>query len=332
MGKSTRDQRDKSVEGNSARRPLVTAVVCTYNRYQTLGATIESLQAQSLRSDEFDITVVDNSPDHEASLQAGEQYRACPNMFWIVEKTPGLSNARNVGTRAARAPFVAFIDDDAVAEPSWLERILSVFDEFGERACVVGGRVDPIWDSPRPNWLPDEFLAHLSVVNWEADQPRPIGEKEWLAGTNIAFRVDTLNSVGGFSTQLGRNGSAAALLSNEETEVSARIKALGHLVLYAPDARVGHRIEASRLTHEWFRRRIIWQAVSDYLQNGKKHFDEAPAGWSDVLHFANSLPPRDRSLRALYVPFEDPQMFAKQVSALYNYTIALLTGFRGVKA
>jgi glycosyltransferase involved in cell wall biosynthesis len=274
---------------------------------------------------------VDNSPDHEASLRVGEQYRACENLFWIVEKTPGLSNARNVGTRAARGRFVAFIDDDAIAEPSWLKEIISVFDEFGERASIVGGRVDPIWDAPRPNWLPEEFLAHLSVVNWEADQPRPLTEKEWLAGTNIAFRVDALNSVGGFSTQLGRNGPAAALLSNEETEVSTKIRALGHLVLYAPDARVGHRIDSSRLTHEWFRRRIIWQAVSDYLQNGKIYFDQAPGGWNDVLHFANSLPPRDRSLRALYVPFDDPQMVRMQVSALYSYTITMLTGFRGVE-
>lgn len=309
--------------------PRITAAICTYNRYDTLPKAIASLERQSLPEGEFEILVIDNSPDHANSREVSEDYAGVRNLKWMIEKTPGLSNARNVAAAMARAPIVAYMDDDAVAAPDWLEQLLAVFDEFGEAARVVGGRVDPLWGAPRPDWLPDDLLGYVSVVNW-GGQARFAGEREWVAGTNIAFRVDALKDVGGFKVDLGRKRGGQALLSNDETDVIEKIAAKGGRLVYAPKASVEHLVPAERLQQAWFRRRAAWQAVSDYILDSERAFESAPSYWRSVTKFYAGLPPKHRNPRGLYVDQDDPEMFRMQMSSLYNFTIVLLTGFRGL--
>ena len=311
---------------------VISAVICSYNRYETLGAAIESLENQSLERCGYEILVVDNSPDGEHSAEYGLRYQSRPGMSWIIEKTAGLSNARNVGLLNAKGNYVCFMDDDAVADYDWLRYVMLAFDMFGERAAVVGGRVEPIWETSRPKWLHDEYLGHLSLLDLRGAVPRVLGTREYLVGTNISFRAAALRASGGFSTQLGRKGNGQALLSNEENEVCQKLRAQSEMIIYSPDAIVQHRVDGSRLTQDWFRRRVAWQAVSDFLQDGQRLSEEVPSYWRDVLDFVNRLPPRDRTLRSLYAQQDDPQMFKMQMTALYNYTAALLTGFRGIIA
>lgn len=310
--------------------PAISAVICTYDRYDLLPKAIMSLTQQTLPADAIQIVVVDNSPDHEQSARFAERYRAIKNLKWITEKKPGLSNARNVGTAAAAAPIVAFMDDDAIAAPSWLQAIIDAFEHFGDSAQAAGGRVAPIWCAPRPAWLPDDLLGYVSVVDW-GGAARFASEKEWVAGTNIAFRTDALKAAGGFSVALGRNKTGHALLSNDEIEVIERIRAAGGRLLYVPEAQVEHLVPSDRLTQEWFRRRVAWQAVSDYLQNSKDLFEKAQRYWNGVTDFYSRLPPKHRTPRGLYVEQTEPDMFRRQLSAIYNFTVASLAGFHGIE-
>lgn len=309
--------------------PRITAAICTYNRYDLLPKAIASLGRQSLGAEDFEIVVVDNSPDPAMSADIAKGYREIANLVWLVEETPGLSNARNVAARRARAPLIAFMDDDAIAAPDWLKTYVSVFDNFGAEAQVAGGRVDPIWGVPQPKWLPDSLLGNVSVVNW-GGHDRFAAKGEWVAGTNIAFRIDALIAAGGFSVHLGRTRGGQALLSNDETDVIERMATNGARLIYAPNAVVQHLVPAERLTQEWFRRRVAWQAVSDYLLDSKRVFEKAPGYWRAVTEFYARLPPKHRTPRGLYVEQDDPEMFRLQMNALYNFTVVLLTGFRGL--
>ena len=309
--------------------PRITAAICTYNRYDLLPKAIASLQRQVLPKADYEILVVDNSPDRAQSVEISTAFKSVTGLTWLIEQTPGLSNARNVAARHAKSPIIAYMDDDAVAAPDWLEKLATVFDKFGSQAEVVGGRVDPIWEVPQPRWLPDSLLGNVSVVNWGGSD-RFAAPREWVAGTNIAFRVAALQKAGGFSVHLGRTRGGQALLSNDETDVIERMTANGARLVYAPGAVVQHLVPAERLTQGWFRRRVAWQAVSDYLLDPQRLFEKAPGYWRSVTEFYARLPPRDRNPRGLYVEQVDPEMFRMQMDALYNFTVVLLTGFRGL--
>ena len=244
--------------------PRISVCICTYNRYDLLPKAIDSALSQSLSSADYRIVVIDNSPDHEAAQEFGRQYSDEPLITYHVELTPGLSNARNVGAQMCGTDFISFMDDDAIADPHWLKKILEAFDAFGERVAVVGGKVDPIWEEPRPQWLEDSLLGYVSVVNW-GGEVREAAETEWFAGTNITFRTSAVLEHGLFDVKLGRVGGGANLLSNEEVELVRRIREAGGLAIYQPEAMVRHLVERRRLTQHWFRKRVAWQAVSDFL-------------------------------------------------------------------
>jgi len=308
----------------------ISAVICTYNRYDVLEKAIESLRHQTLPEEAFEILVIDNSPDFERSAREGDRYAEVKNLRYVVEKTPGLSNARNVATALAESEFVAFLDDDAVASPEWLEKILEAFGTFGDDVDVVGGRIDPIWEKPRPPWLGDELLGHVSVVNW-GGACRIADETEWFAGANITFRVSALEEHGGFAVGLGRKGSGAVLLSNEESDLMARIRAAGKKTVYQPEARVDHLVEAKRLERGWFRRRASWQAVSDFLMKPDEQAKYLGSDWDQLIGYINSMQPRERNIRALQLPTDDPAVFRRQLGAIYTLTRLSLGGFGGLE-
>ncbi len=242
----------------------LTAVICTYNRYDLLPEAIESLLKQDVPADLFEIIVVDNSADQAAATRFGGRYAGLSNLTYLVETKPGLSNARNRGTAAAVGRVVAFIDDDARACPSWAKGLLHAHTAFEGRAGIVGGPIVPRWIDEKPTWIGEPMLGYLTVIDL-GHELRELSAGEWLAGCNISFDRVSLIAAGGFSTRLGRMGSESTLLSNEEIEASERVRAMGKLAIYTPKAVVEHVISPERLTQSWFRRRAAWQAVSDLL-------------------------------------------------------------------
>jgi|SRR5271163_1589716 len=68
----------------------LSAVICTYNRYDLLPAAIESLVKQDVPADLFEIIVVDNSPDQAGAARFGQRYSGLSNLTYLVEPKPGL--------------------------------------------------------------------------------------------------------------------------------------------------------------------------------------------------------------------------------------------------
>ncbi|MGH7714897.1 MAG: glycosyltransferase family 2 protein, partial [Vulcanimicrobiaceae bacterium] len=65
--------------------PRISAIICTYERYDLLPAAIASLQKQARPPREFEIIIVDNSPDPDASEAFSKHFRSSSNIRWIVE-------------------------------------------------------------------------------------------------------------------------------------------------------------------------------------------------------------------------------------------------------
>jgi glycosyltransferase involved in cell wall biosynthesis len=313
---------------SEASQPRICICICTYDRYDVLIKAIDSAQRQSLDRSLYRIMVVDNSPDQDAAAEFAHGYHSPPFFDYRLEPTPGLSNARNVGARECGTEFIAYMDDDAIADPDWLKEILGAFDRYGERAAVVGGRVDPMWEIPRPAWLDDSLVSYVSVVNWGGDL-RIADPKEWFAGTNISFRTRTLLDHGAFNVSLGRIGGGGSLLSNEETDLVKLIHEAGGLSIYQPAARVDHLVERRRLNQAWFRKRVAWQAVSDYLMSPKDATDAARKDWDWMLEYFLKVPPSQRTVRGLYSTAETTELFKHQLNATYLFVAGVLSGFEG---
>ena len=166
----------------------VSAVICTYNRYDLLPEAIESLVEQDVPAGSHEIIVVDNSPDQAAAARFGLRYAGLSNLTYLVEPKPGLSNARNAGAAAARGRIVAFIDDDARACPSWAKELLHAYAAFGGRAGIVGGPIVPRWTDEKPAWMGKPLLGYLSLVDL-GHELRELSAGEWLAGCNASALI-----------------------------------------------------------------------------------------------------------------------------------------------
>lgn len=232
---------------------MISVVVSTLNRAALLGQALRSLMSQKGLSIPAEVVVVDNgSTDDTAALVAREGRTAPVPVRYLYEPRPGLSYARNAGSAAARGEVVAFLDDDAWAEPEWLAELWDVYATDPAVACV-GGRIVLDWpDRPRPAWLRPSFWGLLGAYDL-GPRRRDLGAGDLLPfGGNISFRRSVFEARGGFRTELGRRG--ARLGAGEEVELCVRVLRAGHRVVYAPDAVVHHLVLPHRLERGFFRR------------------------------------------------------------------------------
>jgi GT2 family glycosyltransferase len=215
-------------------------VICTYSeeRWEALVASVESVAAQSLRPAEV-VVVVDNNRALSDRIR-----RRWPQLV-AVDHTgePGVSNARNAGiARALRGRVVAFLDDDAVAAPDWLERMADAY--LSDSVLAVGGHVEPVWAQRRPGWFPREFDWVVGCSY--AGLPERAAQVRNVTGANMSFRRDVLASLGGFEGRFGR--------CCDETELCIRAgqRWPEHSIVYDPAVRVRHLVPAERASWRYF--------------------------------------------------------------------------------
>ena len=130
---------DRTQATPATKRLTAAAVVCTatHARAPLLRVCVDSLLAGTRAPDEL-IVIVDSNPWLRAELAAVLD----PSVRLLETERQGLSEARNVGIRAATSDVVAFVDDDAACEPEWLSSLMEGFEGDGD-VLGVGGPVVP---------------------------------------------------------------------------------------------------------------------------------------------------------------------------------------------
>lgn len=241
----------------------LSAIICTHNRCDLLPEAIESILNQTLDKSLYEIVVVDNGSTDE-TMQLCDRFKKYSNFRYVYEPELGLSFARNTGIDNAKGKVVAFIDDDAVAEKNWLKEIVTTFEDVNPVPGCVGGKVLPVWEASRPEWLSESLLTHLSILDL-GDSPRWIEENEFVCGTNMAFLNQSVEDAGFFETRLGRRGKS--LTSNEEALLFHKLRMAGGNIYYQPRAIVNHVIPEERIKKRWFFKRAFAQGISDYIFN-----------------------------------------------------------------
>src|SRR5258708_39279575 len=116
----------------------LTLAICTYNRSDLLPRALESVLGQTLARDQFEVLIVDNaSTDGTRALVETYQTRS-PGLRYVVETQPGIAHARNRAANEALGDYLAFIDDDAWAEPNWLAELIQPLKTENPPAGIVG--------------------------------------------------------------------------------------------------------------------------------------------------------------------------------------------------
>jgi glycosyltransferase involved in cell wall biosynthesis len=307
--------------------PQISAIICTHNRDQYLGLAIDSLLSQSFT--DFEVVVVDNASS-DRTREVVEARLSDPRLKYVYEPITGLSVARNTGAKAACSPILAYLDDDAIATPDWLQHLYKAY-QHNEKLAIAGGRVTLLWVDgiTPPPWLSDGLAGNLGA--YDLGNSVVYVDRPGLTprGLNYSIRREFLEQIGGFDPNLGRVGKN--LLSNEELHMTNLALQTGWQVAYLPDALVAHHVAPERVKQSWFLSRGWWQGISECYR-------EQIAGEAGVGQFRRG---GERLIRGLYKALKfvaDPaQRFENlvysygQIGYLIKATQGLLSPTSGIK-
>ena len=254
---------------------LVSIIVCTHSldNFQNLMDAIDSLLNQTHKEMEVIVVVDGNQELYERIVKV---YDVQEKLEVVATKENiGLSGARNTGISAAQGDAIAFFDDDAVAEKSWVENLVNIYEELD--AMAVGGKILPIWLTRRPDYLPEE-LDWLVGATYEGFGEEEVAEVRNTFGSNMSFKKEVFEKIGLFNERFGVARSRISCMQGEEAEFTVRMKnKLGKGIIYNPEAIVYHKIPPSRTKPRILLRRAFYQGYSKALLRRLYHYPEALA-------------------------------------------------------
>lgn len=233
----------------------VSVIICAYSneRRRQLDDAIRSVLAQTRRADGIVVVI-----DHNDQLLANIRASFAGIVVIANQGAQGLSGARNTGLRTAATDVVAFLDDDAIAEPDWLDRLTVHYADT--KVIGTGGKVLPLWQTGRPQWFPEEFQWVVGCSY--RGQPETVRPVRNPIGCNMSFRRTVFETVGGFREGIGRLGQDAAGCEETELCIRAQQQLPGGVVLYDPWAVVYHHVTEGRSRWSYFRKRCLAEGRS----------------------------------------------------------------------
>ncbi len=233
----------------------VTVAICTHNNATLLDRTLTVLALQNFEPDYWSALVVDNNSTDETAEVVARHQRSelIPHLQYCREPRLGIAHARHRAIREASSEFVAFVDDDCLLAPDWLQQALT-FSLAHPKAGAIGGRVKVLWESPPPP-------TALSRATWYAEQnfgdvpqQMPSAGFTYLVGAGLVVRRTALEESGWLEKRLlvGRKGRE--LSAGEDVEIVLRIRQAGYELWYNPAMILEHVIPERRLSIQYLSR------------------------------------------------------------------------------
>lgn len=246
----------------------VSVCAATFRRpvgLERLLRALDRLEFRAAPRPDLEIVVVDNDPDGSARATC-DRLRA--ELRWALryvhEARRGISHARNRACAEAASrgsQWLAFIDDDEIPEPQWLDQLLAVATAHG--ADLVAGPVVPQFEADAPDWARSGGFFDLKRY--------ATGERIEHAGTgNVLLRVGALAEMGPepFDPRM-------ALSGGEDTLFFLRFARAGRVMVWADEAMAYETIPPTRTRRDWvlkraFRKGSTWSVCERELQPGAR--------------------------------------------------------------
>ncbi|RYZ46073.1 MAG: glycosyltransferase, partial [Chitinophagaceae bacterium] len=197
--------------------------------------------------------VVDNNSTDNTEELVSTYIQSHPDyqLRYLTESQQGSSFARNKGAALATAPLLCFMDDDATAEPDYLERVISFFNHHPD-AVGLGGRIIPRYIPAEPKWM--SYYVSSLVGNFDYSPSVAVFKpRKYPLESNMIVRKSAFDEIRGFNTALpGVKGTLR--IGGEGKDFFLRLQQLGGKVYYDPAIIVHHVVEVKKLTPEYMYR------------------------------------------------------------------------------
>ncbi len=257
--------------------PAVSIVLCTYNRCETLRRALDAVLHQT-GDVPYEVVIVDNNSTDQTRELVHSRLSAHPHLRYQFEPRQGKTYALNTGIQVARAPILAFTDDDVKVSPDWVRKILDTFAAHPD-VDMIAGRVLPIWPAVVPSWLTRRQLGPFALGD-RGDAPVRVhagNAAPCLVGANFAFRREVFERIGPFDPRFNMS---------EDREIQLRLWRAGGQGLYVPEMAIEVEIPVDRLTKKYFR---YWYTTYGRLHSRMRLLDT-------LDHDGRLVPPPARTL------------------------------------
>jgi glycosyltransferase involved in cell wall biosynthesis len=203
---------------------IVSVVIPTYNRKESLKKTLESLFNQTYPKNNYEIIVCDDKSTDGTENVVKELMKVSPcelRYFKVKGKYKGPGPARNVGIENARGEIIGFTDDDCIAAPTWIEQAAPHFE-----AEKIGGIQGIIASQDyKPNKLERLFKFRICQTHY--------GDTGQYATGNLFFRRKAIIEAGCFDPKI---------VLGEDIDLAYRVKKKGYKILFNGKSIVYHAV------------------------------------------------------------------------------------------
>ncbi len=238
--------------------PNLTITVCTRNRAALLRRCLASLVALSdghrCFGQQIDVLVVDNAPPDDKTREAAQSF---PGVRHVVEPVPGLNFARNRALASTDRPWLAFIDDDAVADRHWLDCLANGIAASPDAGGFTGLVLPLFLDTEaqlcfeRDGGFGSSFATERVGTERWGDRLHPANAARLGTGACMVFSTDVLRAVGGFDEALD---TGPPLPTGGDIDMFYQVLRAGYRLVYLPGllAHHEHRRDMAGLRAQYF--------------------------------------------------------------------------------
>ena len=240
--------------------PPVTLAVCTRGRPREVArlvASLADLTPPRGGTPDLLLLVVDNARPDGATSEGVESVAADPPVVagrplrvrYVVEPRPGLDFARNRALASAPDGIIAYLDDDVVVEPGWLDALAEAHAENPDAGAFTGLVLPLALDTEaqvlfeRRGGFRKGFAKRRHGGEVPGDATYPCGAGVFGTGANMAFRLDLVRALGGFDEALDMG---AALPGGGDVDMFYRVVRSGRPLVYEPTFAVKHEHRRDR--------------------------------------------------------------------------------------
>ncbi len=215
-------------------RPRVTVAICTRDRTDDVARALRA--AADLMPPPDEVLVVDNAPRTDATRLLVASH---PGVRYVCEPRAGLDAARNRALRDATGDVVAFVDDDAVPEPGWVDALCANFGDPRVQ-CVTGLTLPLELETPAQELFEaySPFARGFARRVFDGRLDNPVAVARVGAGANMAVRRSVRDTVGGFDERLD---AGTPTRSGGDHDFFVRLLLDGWRIVYEPAAVCWHR-------------------------------------------------------------------------------------------